>query len=229
MLATPCVADDQIRLGDADRGFTYGGSAAARTQVADLVGRLVAGTADSDIARQLRDLGIGYLWVRGGSEEVQARIDNTPGLGSASGTPEGIIWELEPPASRATVRDPQGLVNLDPGPGATCPARCRPGPSRASCCSASPSTRAGGPSSPARRGSGRSWSPPTAGGNRPSGCRPGGGEVTVRLESPARWLLLAQGLLVLVAAVLAAPGVRHPEVRDPTKTARRAATLSEVS
>ena len=32
-----------------------------------------------------------------------------------------------------------------------------------------------------------------------------------------------------VAAVLAAPGVRRPEVRDPTKSARRAATLSELA
>ena len=42
------------------------------------------------------------------------------------------------------------------------------------------------------------------------------------------WLLLGQGVVLLVAAVLAAPGVRRPEVRDPTKSARRAATLSEL-
>ena len=76
----------------------------------------MAGTADSDIARQLRDLGIGYLWVHGGSEEDRARIDNTPGLGSASGNPDGVIWQLEPPVSRSTVRDPRGLVNLEAGP-----------------------------------------------------------------------------------------------------------------
>jgi hypothetical protein len=34
--------------------------------------------------------------------------------------------------------------------------------------------------------------------------------------------------VLLVAAVLAAPAVRRPEVRDPTKSARRSATLSEL-
>jgi hypothetical protein len=35
--------------------------------------------------------------------------------------------------------------------------------------------------------------------------------------------------VLLVAGVLAAPGIRRPEVRDPTKSARRSATLSEVA
>jgi hypothetical protein len=43
------------------------------------------------------------------------------------------------------------------------------------------------------------------------------------------WLLPVQGLVILVAAVLAAPAIRRPEVRDPAKTARRAATLSELA
>ena len=59
------LADDQQRLGDADRGFTFGGSVSAREQVDDLVVRLVAGTADSDINPQLTNLGIGYVWVTG--------------------------------------------------------------------------------------------------------------------------------------------------------------------
>ena len=44
------VADDQVRLGDSDRGGTFGGSLAARQQTEDLVTRLVAGTADTDLA-----------------------------------------------------------------------------------------------------------------------------------------------------------------------------------
>ena len=75
------LADDHLRLGDADRGFTFGGSVAAREQVDDLVVRLVAGTADSDINPQLTNLGIGYVWVTGANEDIKARIDNTPGLG----------------------------------------------------------------------------------------------------------------------------------------------------
>ena len=49
------VFDDQLRLGDADRGFAFGGSTAAPDQVGDLVQRMVAGTADSDITPQLRE------------------------------------------------------------------------------------------------------------------------------------------------------------------------------
>ncbi|MGH3339853.1 MAG: hypothetical protein ACRDPL_13655, partial [Propionibacteriaceae bacterium] len=63
------LADDHPRLGDADRGFTYGGSISAREQVDDLVVRLVAGTADSDINPQLTNLGIGYVWVTGANED----------------------------------------------------------------------------------------------------------------------------------------------------------------
>jgi hypothetical protein len=55
-----------------------------------------------------------------------------------------------------------------------------------------------------------------------------GGSATWAIPSTSRWLLIGQGAVLLVAAVLAAPGVRRPEVRDPTKSARRAATLSEL-
>ena len=51
------------------------------------------------------------------------------------------------------------------------------------------------------------------------------------LQSPgdgARVLSLGSGAAD-PGEVLAAPGVRRPEVRDPTKSARRAATLSELT
>jgi hypothetical protein len=56
-----------------------------------------------------------------------------------------------------------------------------------------------------------------------------GGTVTYELPSFMPWLLPIQGLVLLVAGVLAAPAIRRPEVRDPAKTARRAATLSELA
>ena len=99
------LADDQQRLGDADRGFTFGGSASAREQVDDLVVRLVAGTADSDINPQLTNLGIGYVWVTEANDDIKARIDNTPGLGTASGNERGIVWKLEPAVARTVVVD----------------------------------------------------------------------------------------------------------------------------
>ena len=57
----------------------------------------------------------------------------------------------------------------------------------------------------------------------------GGGTVTFTLPSLMPWLLAAQVLVLVVAGVLAAPAIRRPEVRDPAKTARRAATLSEFA
>ena len=48
--------------------------------------------------------------------------------------------------------------------------------------------------------------------------------MTYTLPSLMPWLLPLQGLVLLVAGVLAAPAIRRPEVRDPAKTARRAAT-----
>ena len=52
----------------------------------------------------LRDLGIGFVWVSGASEEQQSRIDNTPGLGAASGNLEATVWQLQPPVTRETER-----------------------------------------------------------------------------------------------------------------------------
>ena len=57
----------------------------------------------------------------------------------------------------------------------------------------------------------------------------GGGQVSYELVSISHWFLIAQGLVLVVAGVLAAPAVRRPEVRDPTKSARRAATLAGVA
>ena len=55
------------------------------------------------------------------------------------------------------------------------------------------------------------------------------GTVSWTLQAPWRWLLVGQLLALLVAAVLAAPAIRRPDVRDPTTSARRAAIGTEVS
>ncbi len=212
------LADDQIRLGDADRGYTFGGSASARTTVDDLVIRVVAGTADSDIAGQLTALGIGYLWVNGASDDETSRIDNTPGLGTASGNERGTVWQLDPAVSRTSIIEAQGTSRVGRLPLALPPGaadrQLRLGEAQ------DPRWRAelnGQPLTPVDGGWQQAWALPAD-----------GGTVTVSLPSLTHWFLLAQGLILLVAGVLAAPGVRRPEVRDPTKSARRAATLSEV-
>jgi hypothetical protein len=213
------LADDHLRLGDADRGFTFGGSVAARDQVDDLVVRLVAGTADSDIRPQLTNLGIGYVWVTGANSETKARIDNTPGLGTASGNEHGIIWKLEPPVARSVVADGSALLPLGPPPAPV------PGSSQ------DRQLRIGESADVRWRSelNGRTLTPAADGWQQVFTLPADGGTVTYTLPSLMPWLLPFQGLILLVAGVLAAPAIRRPEVRDPAKTARRAATLSELA
>jgi GT2 family glycosyltransferase len=213
------LADDQLRLGDADRGFTFGGSVAAREQVDDLVVRLVAGTADSDINPQLTDLGIGYVWVTGANEDIKARIDNTPGLGAASGNERGIVWKLEPAVARTVLVD--GPARLPIGPP---PAPVPPG-------SQERQFQIGESADIRWRAEldGQTLVPVADGWQQVVALPAAGGTVTYELPSLMPWLLPVQGFVLLVAGVLAAPAIRRPEVRDPAKTARRAATLSEVS
>ncbi len=213
------LADDHLRLGDADRGFTFGGSVSAREQVNDLVVRLVAGTADSDITPQLTNLGIGYVWVTGASEDAKARIDNTPGLGTASGNERGIVWKLEPEVARTVIADGPARLPVGPPP-APVPAGT---PERQLQLGEAADVRwraelDGGALVPVADGWQQAFALPAA-----------GGTVTYELPSLMPWMLPAQVLVLLVAAVLAAPAIRRPEVRDPAKTARRAATLSELA
>lgn len=213
------LADSQVRLGDADRGGTFGGSELAERQAQDLVVRLVAGTADSDIAPQLADLGVGYLWVRGAGEEERARIDNTPGLGAASGNELGTVWQLEPAVTRSAVVDATGRTAV-----AGSPLSLAPGQDGRQ-------LRLGEPADRRWRATldGRPLAPVEAGWQQAFALPAAGGVVVWSLPSFAHWFLYAQGLVLLLATVLAAPGVRRPEVRDPVRTARRAATLAKVS
>jgi hypothetical protein len=213
------LADDYPRLGDGDRGFTFGGSVSAREQVDDLVIRLVAGTADSDINPQLISLGIGYVWVTGANDDSKARIDNTPGLGTASGNERGIVWKLEPAVARTVVLD--GSTRLPIGsPPAPVPAGNQQRQLQL------------GESADMRWRAeldGRTLAPVANGWQQVFALPADGGTVTYTLPSLMPWLLPLQGLVLLVAGVLAAPAIRRPEVRDPAKTARRAATLSELA
>ena len=207
------VFDDQLRLGDADRGFAFGGSSAAPDQVGDLVQRMVAGTADSDISPQLRSLGIGYVWVTGATTEEIARIDNTPALGTASGSETTTVWQLQPAVTRVTVAEGEQATAVDALPPVIAPGgvdrRLRLGEA------VDPRWRAtadGVPLTPVSDGWQQAFQLPAA-----------GGTVSVHLASPTPWLLIGQGIVVVVGLVLAAPGIRRPEVRDPVRTARRSA------
>jgi hypothetical protein len=212
------LADRQLRLGDADRGGAFGGSAAAQQEARDLVVRLVAGTADSDIAPQLSALGVGYVWVQGATEEERARIDNTPGLGSASGDDGATVWRLEPAVSRTVLVDGGTRTPVAGGSAVVPPG----GEGRQLLLGEAVDRRwvatlDGQPLARVDAGWQQGFAVPAA-----------GGQLVWSLPSVSHWFLPAQGLLVAVACVLAAPAVRRPEVRDPTKSARRAATLAEV-
>ena len=211
------LSGDAVRLGDADRGFAFGGSVAARTTLTQTTARLVAGTADADITPQLRALGIGYVWVTGLDDEDRARIDNTPGLGAASGNERSTVWQLDPPGSRAAVVDGQNLTPLTAPPAVLPPG------------SADRRLLIGEAADPRWRAEvdGAELTPVTDGWQQ-GFALPAAGTLTWSLPNPAHWLLPAQGLVLLIGAVLAAPGIRRPDVRDPVKFARRAATLSEL-
>src|SRR5215203_3162137 len=213
------LADDHLRLGDADRGFTFGGSVAAREQVDDLVVRLVAGTADSDINPQLTDLGIGYVWVTGANEDITARIDNTPGLGTASGNERGIVWKLQPAVARTVITD--GAARLPVGPP----------PAPVSTGTQERQLQIGESADLRWRAEmdGETLVPVADGWQQVFALPGAAGTVRYALPSVMPWLLPVQGLVLLVAGVLAAPATRRPEVRDPAKSARRAATLSELA
>jgi hypothetical protein len=212
------LSGDQVRLGDADRGFAFGGSAAAADRVDDLVVRLVAGTADSDISPQLRELGIGSVWVAGADSDEQSRIDNTPGLGTASGNERATVWQIAPAVSRATVSDADQQLAVGSSP-ATIP----PG-------TEGRRLRLGEPLDRRWRAEldGRRLTPVDDGWQQAFVLPAAGGRLTYDLPGYRSWLLVGQGVILVLAAVLAAPGIRRPEVRDPTRSARRAATLSEL-
>ena len=212
------LADAQLRLGDADRGGTFGGSAAANQQAEDLVVRLVAGTADSDISPQLSDLGVGYLWVRGATEDERARIDNTPGLGAASGDDGVTVWRLGTSVSRASIVDGAGRTPVSGSPVVLPPG------------AEGRALRMGEPADPRwqARLDGQPLVPTDAGWQQAYALPAGGGQLAWSLPSLSHWFLFAQGLLVAVACVLTAPAMRRPELRDPVKAARRSATLAEV-
>ena len=215
------LADDQIRLGDADRGFTFGGAADATAQAGDLVVRMVAGTADADISSQLRRLGIGFVFVTGASEEQQTRIGNTPGLGAASGNLRGTVWQLEPSVSRVTLAAPDEPV---PMPVLSSPTSVPAGP-------VGRLLRLGEAADPRWRATldGAPLPAVTDGWQQAFAVPAAGGVLEYRLSTRTPWYLAAEGLLLLVAAVLAAPGIRRPDVRDPTRTSRRSAALGGVA
>ncbi len=213
------VDADQLRLGDADRGFTFGGSDQARSEVASLVGRLTSGTGDEDIATQLSDLGINYIWVTGADADARSRISNTPGLATASGNAISTVWQLAEPTGRVRIVSGEQTTVLNDRSG-----------QQIGSSALSRTLRLGEAKDPRWRATlnGVPLVPSVDDDWQQSYQLPAsGGFVQWQLVDHERWYGLVQIAVLLIAAVLAAPGIRRPEVRDPTRSARRVATSDD--
>lgn len=212
------IDGDQTRLGEPERGYSFGGSQAARRETASVVSRLVSGSGDSELAADLADLGINYVWVRGADDDIRSRITNTPGLAAASGSSTGSVWQLSQPTSRVRLVSGQQVTRLGSDPdGVRIPAS-----------SLQRVLRLGVPTDPRWRATlnGHPLTPLRDGNWQQSFTVPAsGGVLRYHLDTPIPWLPIGQGAALLLAMLLAAPGVRRPEVRDPVQNARRVATL----
>lgn len=195
------LAGDQLRLGDADRGLAFGGSGTMQQHTRGVVARLVAGNGDEQVADDLAGLAVSHVWISGASEVEKARINNTPGLGTASGDEAVTVWTVPQTTGRWVVTGEQPVV-LDARAGTA----------------AVDLVAAGGPrqlvlhepTDPRWRVTfnGNALPGRTAV-DRTSFDLPGGpGRLEVRLADPWRgWLALAQLIGLVLVALLAAPSL----------------------
>lgn len=210
-LSYALVEGDLPRLGDADRGFAFAGSTTMQSRTSSIVARLAAGSGDAELATELSSLAVGHVWVSGASQEQKTRIDNVPGLGSASGDERAYVWTVPETTGRAVVEggaEPLPVAVDDSLRGAAeLPAA--DGPRRLVL----------------REPTDPRWKVEFNG--RPLEGVPGtdvttfevpseAGQLHLRLDSPVKpWLALAQLVALLVLLVLAAPSVRRRRQQEP--------------
>lgn len=186
------------RLGDGERGTAAGGSQAAHEQAANVVARLLAGTADDALVTDLQTLGVRHVWVGGGSEHVLSAIGNTPGLGTGSGDDTGWVWQV-PESGRTVVssgsdRTVVGTgVDLDAGADGRELVLAEP---------ADPRWRA-------TVGGVRLEPLPTADWRQRFGVPAAGGELKFELDAGPPWWAWLQLAGLIVALVMMAPGPRE--------------------
>lgn len=216
------IEEDQVRLGDAERGFAFGGSQQFSDEVADVVARLVSGSGDTQLAADLADLGINYVWIGGSNDDVRTRITNTPGIAGASGSEEGTVWQLEQPTSKVRLVSGQQVTRLQDRPdGVVVPQS-----------SLQRVLRLGEPvdSRWVATLDGRPLTPLDDGNWQQSFEMPEtGGVLKYELRGNPIWVPIGQGIALLITIVLAAPAVRRPEVRDPVRNARRVAGAGDTT
>ena len=195
------IAGDQLRLGDADRGLAFGGSGTMQQHTRGVVARLVAGNGDEQVADDLAGLAVGHVWVTGASEEQKSRINNTPGLGTASGDEIATVWTVPQTTGRWVVTGDRPVVLDARGAAAGADLPAAGGPRQLVLSE---------PTDPRWRVTfnGNELTGRT-GVDRTSFEVPGGaGRLEVRLADPWRgWLALAQLIGLVLVALLAAPSL----------------------
>lgn len=209
------IEGEAYRLGDADRGYAFGGDPQLRALAAGLTARLLGGSADEAIVGDLNRLGVGYLWVRGADgDEVIAQISNVPGLGPGSGERGTRVWTVPSTVGRAVL-----IGAADPQPIGRTGTVIAPGGER-TLVLAEPVDRRwvaeldGRPLAPVPGPAGQ---PAFAVGTQ-------GGLLTYRLDNGLLpGLALAQLIALLVLIVLAAPTARRGRAAAPEVRPRRVA------
>ena len=107
---------DFARLGDTERGSSFGGDQAAQSLAASVATRLLSDSADDEILPDLVRLGVTYVSLAGGEPAQRISINNTPGLGLGTGNDEQFVWPV-PDSARATIVGADGARTVT-GPGA---------------------------------------------------------------------------------------------------------------
>jgi hypothetical protein len=107
------IDSDYPRLGDGERGLVFSGDQEALAETRSVVGRLVAGSADEELAGDLAGLGVSAIWVSGGDETLRMGISNTPGLSGGTGEEE-MTWPV-PESGLVTLDSEDGRIALGEG------------------------------------------------------------------------------------------------------------------
>jgi GT2 family glycosyltransferase len=200
------IAGDQLRLGDADRGLAFGGSGSMEQRTDNMVARLVGGAGDDRVADDLTSIAVAHVWVRGATPEQRSRINNTPGLGAASGDDTTTVWSVPATTGRMVITGGAAPVLMPSTAGnrgaIELPATQRPR-----------QLIIHEPTDPRWRitFAGNQLPTRTAADRTIVDLPPQAGRLEVAMNTPVHsWLVLGQMLAVLVLVILAAPVWRTP-------------------
>ncbi|OYN87867.1 hypothetical protein CGZ92_06300 [Parenemella sanctibonifatiensis] len=82
------------QLGSTERNAPFGTDVEGRELAESVVLRLLNGVADDQLAADLHQLGVGHVRLLGGDAELQARVENAPGLGSGAALQDATTWPV---------------------------------------------------------------------------------------------------------------------------------------